>query len=163
MSLSDVTFRHRRLGRSLACAILGWFALTMAALSDTPILSAPEAEAKLQSGEIVLIDIRSRGEWQDTGVAEGAWPVSMHEPDFGERFRAILDQVSPDKIALICATGGRTAHVVQMLRQAGIEGVADVSEGMMGNPRGAGWIARGQSVVSLDAATATYEDAQAKW
>ena len=110
-----------------------------------------------------MLDIRSPQEWADTGVAEGAWPVSMHEPDFGARLQAILQNVPTDQIALMCATGGRTAHVINMLRQNGIEGVADLSEGMMGNPLGPGWIARGLPTVSADDAMATYSEATAAW
>ena len=50
---------------------------------------------------------------------------------------------------LICATGGRSAYVAEVLEKNGLTGVADVSEGMLGNSGGAGWIARGLPVVSL--------------
>lgn len=132
-------------------------------MADTPILSATEAQTKLADGTVVMLDIRSRQEWQQTGIAEGAWPVSMHEPDFGQRLQAILQEVGADRVALICATGGRTGHVTSILRQNGIEGVIDVSEGMMGNPRGPGWIARGMPVVSLEDAEAAYAAATAEW
>ena len=33
-----------------------------------------------------MMDVRSRPEWADTGIAEGAWPISMHEDRFPERF-----------------------------------------------------------------------------
>ena len=149
--------------RSFLCIAAIWSLMTMTALADTPILSAPDAQSKLASGEMVMLDIRSRQEWQQTGLAEGAWPVSMHEPDFGQRLQAILQELGADKIALICATGGRTGHVTNILRQNGIEGVVDVSEGMMGNPRGPGWIARGMPLVTLDDATKAYEAATAQW
>ena len=155
-------FRSRIVRNSflVAAALL---MMTFTAMAETPILSAPEAQSKLTSGELVLLDIRSPQEWQQTGVAEGAWPVSMHEPDFGQRLQAILQEVGADKVGLICATGGRTAHMAKILRQNGIEGVTDVSEGMMGNPSGPGWIARGMAVVSLDEAAAAYEAAIAEW
>ena len=137
--------------------------MTFTAMADTPILSAPDAQTKLTDGEMVLLDIRSRQEWQQTGLAEGAWPVSMHEPDFGQKLQAILQEVGAEKIALICATGGRTSHVTGILRQNGIEGVADVSEGMMGNPRGPGWIARGMPTVSLEDAMSAYDQATVDW
>lgn len=155
--------RARRRALDVLYAALFWIIFAMTAVADTPILSAPDAQAQVASGDIVLLDIRSRGEWDDTGLAEGAWPVSMHEPDFGEKLRAILSEFPPEKVALICATGGRTAHVVNILKQNGIEGVADVSEGMMGNPRGPGWIARGMPVVTLEEATKAYDAASQKW
>lgn len=137
--------------------------MTLTAMADTPILSAPEAQTQVTSGDLVLLDIRSPQEWRDTGIAEGAWPVSMHEPDFGQRLQVILQEVGADRIGLICATGGRTAHVASILKRNGIEGIADVSEGMMGNPRGPGWIARGMPIVTLEDATKAYEAATAQW
>ena len=133
------------------------------AMAETPILSAPEAETQMSDGSLVLLDIRSEQEWRDTGLAAGAWPVSMHDRDFGAHLRQILEHVPAENIALICATGGRTAHVTQILERNGITGVADVSEGMMGSPRGPGWIARGMSVVSLDEAAKSFEAAKADW
>ncbi len=132
-------------------------------MAETPILSAPEALSRLEAGEMVLIDIRSPDEWAETGVAEGAWPVSMHEKDFATRLQEILSAYSPDRIALICATGGRTEYVTKVLRQNGITGVADVSEGMMGNGRGAGWIERGMSVTDIATAAKAYEAIRADW
>ncbi len=137
--------------------------MTVNAMAETPILSAPDAQAKLTSGDMVLLDIRSPQEWAETGVAEGAWPVSMHDAEFGARLQNILANVPAEQIGLICATGGRTAHVVNILRQNGIDGVIDVSEGMMGNTRGAGWISRGLPVVSLEDATQSFEAATADW
>lgn len=147
----------------LALVTLFWTSLPMTAAAETPILSAPDAQTQVAGGDIVLLDIRSPQEWQDTGIAEGAWPVSMHEPDFGQRLQAILAQVPADQVALICATGGRTAHVVNVLKQNGIEGIIDVSEGMMGNPRGPGWIARNMPTVSPDEAQKAYDAATADW
>ncbi len=138
------------------CAICAVFLTAAPALAEVPVISAAQAAAALAAEEIVLIDIRSRAEWQETGLAQGAWPVSMHESDFVPRLQAILAQYGPEKTALICATGGRTAHVAGILEQNGITGIIDVSEGMMGNPRGPGWIAHGMKTVPLAAALADY-------
>lgn len=133
------------------------------AWAEAPILSAPEAEARIANGELVVLDIRSRGEWKDTGIAKGAWPVSMHERDFGQRLQAILAAYPTEQIALICATGGRTAHVLDVLERNGIKGISDISESMMGNARGPGWIKRGLEIVSLDEAQKAYDAAQTGW
>jgi len=124
--------------------------------AETPIMSAPEAQAAINSGEMILLDIRSREEWLETGVAEGAWPVSLHTAQFGAELSAILKKFSDRKVGLICATGGRTSYVTEILAKNGITDVVDVSEGMLGNPRGPGWIARKLPVVDLDAAMTVY-------
>ena len=130
-----------------------------AAWAETPVMSAPEAKDLMARGEIVVLDIRTEQEWAETGIAEGAWPVSMHRPDFGSKLQAILSKYGPENVALICATGGRTAHVAKILERNGIQGVSDISESMLGNRRGPGWVARGFSVVSPKVAQQMYDDA----
>ena len=136
---------------------------TFAAYAEPPILSAPEAQQRLENGELILLDIRTPEEWQDTGIAKGAWPVSMHSADFKERLDAILAVYPPEQIALICAVGGRSGGVTGALERGGIVGISDVSEGMMGSARGAGWIARGLEVVPLEQAQTDYDAATADW
>ncbi|MGX9353932.1 rhodanese-like domain-containing protein [Roseobacteraceae bacterium S113] len=157
--------RKRLLG---ALGFLAAFALvlvsaTTVVFAQTPILSAPEAADRVASGEIILLDIRTPQEWRESGLADGAWPVSMHSADFPKQLSAILERYAPEQIAFICATGGRSGHVSDVLAKNGIAGVADVSEGMFGNDRGAGWLARGLPVVSLSEAQVRFDAARAAW
>lgn len=145
------------------CAVAAFLVLGATPAMSQSILSAPEAQERVATGDMVLLDIRSRQEWTETGVAKGAWPVSMHEPDFSARLQAILNEYPTDQIGLICATGGRTEFIIGVLNKNGITGVSDVSEGMMGNPRGPGWIARGMEVVPLDEAAKSYAAASSAW
>ena len=52
------------------------------------IWSAEMAADALQKDLIRMIDVRSRPEWADTGIAKGAWPISLHEDRFPERLFA---------------------------------------------------------------------------
>lgn len=131
--------------------------IASAGLAENAIKSAPIAAQELAEGEIILLDIRSPGEWKQTGLAKGAWPVSMHTPDFGAQLQSIFEKYRPDQVALICATGGRTAHVIDVLAKNGITGLIDVSEGMHGNAKGPGWIARGMPVVTVEDAKRNYD------
>ncbi|MBO6919143.1 MAG: rhodanese-like domain-containing protein [Rhizobiaceae bacterium] len=131
--------------------------------ADTPLMSAPQAYEKLSKGDLIVLDIRSREEWQDSGIAQGALPISMHEKDFLERFQSVLLEYEPEKIAMICATGGRSAEVTYFLEQNGLTGVADISEGMFGNRNGPGWLKHGLPVVSASEALANYEKLQSTW
>ena len=106
-------------------------------------LSAPEAFAKAEAGELVLIDIRRPSEWRESGIASVATPLSMHENGFIEGLEQIR-AANPDKeIALICATGGRTAFLQKELTKRGLGSTIDVSEGMFGNGDAPGWLKRG--------------------
>ncbi len=119
------------------------------------IWSASEAADALAQDKISLIDVRSRPEWLDTGVARDAWPISMHEPRFEQRLFAARKFSGEKPIALICATGGRSGRLLSALKQAGYTDFIDVSEGMLGSPKGPGWIARGLPVTDLEATLAS--------
>ncbi|MFT4706234.1 MAG: rhodanese-related sulfurtransferase [Ascidiaceihabitans sp.] len=135
-------------------AILLVIAAPLAA--EPQIMSAPQASSAVNSGEMILIDIRSPTEWAETGVAKGAVALTMHSPDFGQKISALLGTQQDKTIGLICVTGGRTEYVVSILAKNGFDNVVDVSEGMMGNGRGAGWIARGMPLIAADEAQAAY-------
>ena len=147
----DWTRRHFFLGVSAAP-----FATGIAGLQAQPRMtwSAAEAFAALQADTARVIDVRSREEWQETGVGLGVWPISMHEDGFPERFFAARDLAGDRDIGLICATGGRSATLLGALMRAGYGGYADVSEGMLGSRAGPGWLRAGLPVVSMSAALA---------
>ena len=117
-----------------------------------------EAHAALQSDLIRMIDVRSRAEWTETGVAERTWAISLHEDRFSDRLFAARELAGNRELALICATGGRSGSVMRSLRQAGYTGFIDVSEGMLGSQLGAGWIASGLPVVDIETALAALPD-----
>lgn len=102
-----------------------------------------------------MIDVRSREEWSDTGVAARVWPISMHEARFPDRLFAAKALAEGRQVALICATGGRSGYILRSLRKGGYDGFIDVSEGMLGSGMGKGWIAAGLPVVTADQALAT--------
>ncbi len=96
------------------------------AAATREIWSAAETADALAQNRISLIDVRSRPEWVETGVAKAAWPISMHEPVFEQRLFAARDFSGEKPIALI-----------------------------LGSQKGPGWIARGLPVTDLEAALAS--------
>jgi len=115
-----------------------------------PTLSAPEAYEQTRSGAVTLIDIRTPGEWRQTGVAEGALQIDMRDPKGPQGFAdRVLAAVGGDKdapIALVCRTGNRTTAMQQVLIDRGFTRVYNVKEGMVGSGAGPGWIKRGLPV-----------------
>lgn len=157
---------QRLLTRSCQLLVVAMVLLVTAATpikADTPIISAADASRQMETGDLVVLDIRTPQEWAETGIADGAWPVSMHTPEFPQQLQAILSQYRTSEIALICATGGRTAYVTEILEKNGIVGVADVSEGMFGNGEAPGWMARGLPIVSSVEAMADYTRSRQAW
>ncbi|WP_299792659.1 rhodanese-like domain-containing protein [uncultured Marivita sp.] len=133
--------------------------MTMLTVTASPVMSqirsvwsAETAFDALQADTVRIIDVRTRDEWQETGIGAGVWPISMHETGFPDRlFKA--KELSGDRIVgLICATGGRSASLLRALRQAGYSGYADISEGMLGSGDGKGWIASGLPTVQITVA-----------
>lgn len=131
-----------------ALAVAAVFASASAPVvqASSGIMSAPDALAAAARGEIVLVDIRTRGEWKQTGLAQPALAISMHEADFVRNLAKALDGNRANPVALICATGGRSAHMQRILATAGFTNVIDVSEGMFGSGAGPGWLKRGLPV-----------------
>ena len=122
----------------------------MVGLGNLPVnaaetkISAKAAYEQAKSGEIILVDIRTPGEWAQTGVGEGAIGIDMQG---GQKFIDSLMQLRrlyPEKtIAMICRTGNRSDVVLEYLQTQGASGFVDVTEGMAGGPNGQGWIPRG--------------------
>jgi rhodanese-related sulfurtransferase len=113
-----------------------------------PTLDAPTAFQRAATGEIVLVDIRQPEEWGQTGSPRGAHRLDMRRPDF---IAALTDLAGGDRsrpVAVICATGGRSARLANALTESGFTQVLDVSEGMLGSSAGPGWIARGLPIVT---------------
>ncbi len=111
-------------------------------------LDADTAYQRTKAGELLLIDIRQPEEWTATGSPDGAHRLDMGRPDF---FDALSDLAGNDRscpIALICASGGRSARMANALTDHGYSQVLDVSEGMLGSSSGPGWLARGLPVIT---------------
>ena len=110
-----------------------------------PAMTATEAHSLSQTGEIVLVDIRTPEEWRETGVPIGAHAINMYEDP--KVFTARLLQAAAGdrtrRIALICRTGNRSSALQGHLVRAGFTNVIDVSEGVAGGRNGKGWLKHG--------------------
>lgn len=141
--------------RQVVTALVGTAAMpSILSAQTSDIWSVRQAYEALIADQIRLIDVRSRAEWDETGVAEGAWAISLHEDRFPERLFAARELADGRPVALTCATGGRSGSVMRSLRQAGYTGFIDVSEGMLGSSLGPGWIAAGLPIVDMETALA---------
>ena len=114
-------------------------------LSAAPIqnISNAELQGLLDKG-VTLVDIRTPGEWQETGIIATSKPITLFKengaiaPDFVSKLQ---QAVSVDKpVALICRTGNRTQAGAQMLQQLGYKQVYNVTNGITR------WISEGRAV-----------------
>ncbi len=113
-------------------------------LADHHSLSVEETQEKLEREEIILVDIRTPQEWTKTGVAEHAQTFNLYADNFLENISALSQQNPGKPIALICASGRRSANTIRKMTKAlpNIQ-FKDVSEGMLGNTRHNGWLKKG--------------------
>jgi rhodanese-related sulfurtransferase len=135
----------------LATLILIVFAGS-SAMADT-IVTATAAVKSAAQGKTTIVDVRSPGEWRQTGIAKGAATVTIHNPNGVKAFvREMTKAVGGDKskpIALICAAGVRSARALRILAANGFTNLRYISEGMLGSPEaGPGWLKRGLPVTS---------------
>jgi rhodanese-related sulfurtransferase len=102
-----------------------------------------EAYEAAQSGEIILVDIRTPEEWAETGIGDGAIALDMTQKSFIPDLIRLRERNPDTKIAFICATGGRSGYLNRFLWQNGFKNTTDVVEGMLGSRAGPGWIKTG--------------------
>ena len=118
------------------------------AASQTSRIGASEAYELSMRGDIILIDVRTPGEWKKTGIGASARAISMHLPGFFDKINAAVRGDKSKAIALICARGNRSNRMQTALVERGYTNVIDVAEGMLGSRAGPGWIAKGLPLVN---------------
>jgi rhodanese-related sulfurtransferase len=131
-----------------------WWLLLIFALWWVPmtphaeVLTPDEARSMAERGELTIIDVRLPVEWERTGVPLGAMTISLQDQTLQPRADFVTDVLEalgndPTKpIALICASGHRSAYAQQLLTASGFTDVHDISEGVVGGEYGPGWLAR---------------------
>lgn len=125
------------------------FALWLLPMSaDAEVLTPQEAQARLSSGEITIIDVRLPVEWAETGLPEGSLGISLQDQTLGLRsgfVEDVLRALDGDRdrpVALICARGHRSAFAQKLLADNGFTAVHDIGEGVIGGEQGPGWLQR---------------------
>lgn len=141
--------------RSIGLALILIFATLQGATASGGTLAADTAWQKAQAGELVIIDIRSQGEWRATGIPKGSRTITIHDSEGLEGFyRKLVAAVGTDRgkaIAMICAAGGRSARASRYLAGKGFTNIIDIEEGMLGTWQHPGWIKRGLPVEPYNA------------
>lgn len=101
--------------------------------------------AELMAKGVPVIDIRTPGEWKQTGVVEGSHLLMAFDergelsPDFVPGLAKIAGPEDP--VVLICRTGNRTGVIANALvQQLGYSKVFNVTNGIKR------WIAEGKAV-----------------
>lgn len=107
-------------------------------------LTVVEAWRLAQAGDVILLDVRTPGEWSETGIAPDARTINVmtDEQAFVEDVLAAVDGDRDRPIAAICRSGNRSRVAQSILEQAGFSSVANVAGGMRD------WLTHRQPVVT---------------
>lgn len=113
-------------------------ALLFSAALRAEIIDIDSAElARLAATGVPVIDIRTEGEWKDTGVVAGSRLITLFD-EKGRADPAWLDKVKgvagPEQpVIVICRSGNRTKVASQLLAQdAGYKTVYNAKNGIRG-------------------------------
>lgn len=78
----------------------------------------------LENSDMIIVDIRTEGEWMQTGIVPGSKTIVFFDERGGYDAEGFLKQIDElggkdAEIGLICRTGARTAQVAGFMQQQG--------------------------------------------
>lgn len=89
----------------------------------------------LEESDMVVVDIRTRPEWQQTGIVPDSKCITFFDVSGNYDVEAFLKQMDDlggkeQEIGLICRTGSRTSQVANFMHQQGYN-VKNLAGGVM--------------------------------
>lgn len=93
-------------------------------------------DKKLLDSKIKIIDIRTPGEWQKTGIIKGSIPIMFFDERGNYNLENFLTELNKniktgERFALICHTGSRTKILGMYLGQEMGYNVIDIKGGIL--------------------------------
>lgn len=103
------------------------------------VTSKPIDNALIDSG-IKIVDIRTPGEWKQTGLVKGSIPIMFYDERGQYDLKGFLDELNKKvdtskEFALICRSGSRTRILSNYLSQQLGYKVVDIAGGIMNGMR----------------------------
>ena len=125
-------------------AALGVF-FSFGAQAEVIDVSNDEFQKLINQG-VKVVDLRTAGEWQQTGVVAGSHMITLFDergrpnPDWNREVNTITP--TPQPVVLICRTGNRTGVAAKMMNEANpTRKIYNVKQGITG------WMRAGLPVV----------------
>lgn len=92
-------------------------------------------DAKLVASKTKIIDIRTPGEWKETGLVKGSVPIMFFDERGGYNIDSFLNELNKhvkknERFALICNSGSRTQTVGNYLGKEMGYNVIDLAGGI---------------------------------
>jgi phage shock protein E len=116
--------------KTLAAGLLASAALTVAACSSgedsVATIDAPGLVDVIESGEAVVIDVRTPGEYA-AGHVPGALNIDVQSPSFGDE---IAELPTDETYVVYCRSGNRSADATAQMADAGFIDLYNVDAGL---------------------------------
>jgi rhodanese-related sulfurtransferase len=130
------------------------FLLASASVAADVVAIGNAQLARLARAGVPVIDIRTAGEWQETGVVPGSRLVTLFDAngraDASAWLKAVRAVAKPDEpVIVICRSGNRTVTASRLLaEEGGYRTVYNVKDGIRG------WAGEGYALMPVTAAIA---------
>lgn len=95
-----------------------------------PAINCAQAFQELNDNALVLIDVRTPGEWADTGVPAKAKCKTLQDRDFADYVKSCRTAAKHLPIAFFCLSGARSSKAAELARKAGVENIQIVRGGV---------------------------------
>lgn len=95
-----------------------------------------EASQQLIDSKIPIVDIRTPGEWKESGLLKGSIPIMLFDEKGNYDLKLFLDELNKavdtkKPFAIICRTGSRTRILAQFLSQKLNYDVINIKSGIV--------------------------------
>lgn len=110
-----------------------FFVLTVSVFAT---VTNEEASQKLIDSTMPIVDIRTPGEWKETGLLKRAIPIMLFDEKGNYNLRVFLDKLNKavdttKPFAIICRTGSRTRILATFLSKKLNYNVINLKSGMV--------------------------------
>ncbi len=95
-------------------------------------LSPRDAYEGAERGEVVIVDVRTPGEWANTGCPRSSHRITLKDAKLIDSVRGLLAQKPEAIVALSCLSGHRAKSAARKLKKSGVENLRIVEGGIIG-------------------------------
>lgn len=102
--------------------LLFYYLLPSVIWAEVVDIDTKELQTMISSGNIVVIDVRTPKEWQQTGIVEGSIPIMFFDEKRKAHAQKWIHQASAhiapeNEVILICRSGNRSKTIANYLSQ----------------------------------------------
>ena len=116
-------------------------------------ISLEKAFKLYKENNLLIIDVRTKKEWEMTGIIPKSILISMHDNNNIER-KGFLEEINLElsshknkNVAFICASGSRSKAAMDFFLNKGFNNIHHIPDGIMGRQSN-GWLFQGYPITN---------------